>query len=546
VVVASPALERARQAFELRSWGEAYTGLSLAGRESDLDPADEERLATSAYLTGRDAEADDAWMRAHQRYAERADWRRAARCAIWPATCLIFRGDFSPAVDWIARATRALDNAGQDCAEHGWLLTLTGLPMLFGGDPDAADHRFMAALEIAERFGDNDLSVFTILCHAFVLISQQRTAETTALLDEVRLSVLAEKISPIMIGIAYCTAIDMCQQMFDLRHAREWTANLTRWCDSQPDLVPYRGNCLVHRCEIFHLQGAWTDALDAATRACEWLSGPTQWDSLGSAYYQLGEVQRVKGEFADAEAAYLKASRAGRDPEPGMSLLRLARGESRPAATAIRRALDEAESLLARSKILPAFVEVMIANNELEAAQDGAAELQQTADTIGAPYLRAIAAQASGAVLLASKDARTALRQLRKALAAWRDLDAPYPAARVRELMALACRSMDDHASAQLEFDAARVGFEQLGARPDLTRITGLMDLRSRPGAGRLTARELEVLALVASGKSNRVIAADLVLSEKTVARHVSNILTKLDLESRSQVTAYAYRHGLV
>jgi tetratricopeptide (TPR) repeat protein len=143
-----------------------------------------------------------------------------------------------------------------------------------------------------------------------------------ALLDEAMVSVTADEVAPMLAGIAYCQVIDLCQAGFDLRRAREWTEALTRWCDSQPDMVPFRGNCHVHRCEIFQLHGAWTDALESARRACEWLAGPPTWDALGSAYYQLAEIQRLRGELEAAEASYRRASLAGRDPEPGMSLLR--------------------------------------------------------------------------------------------------------------------------------------------------------------------------------------------------------------------------------
>jgi DNA-binding NarL/FixJ family response regulator len=365
-----------------------------------------------------------------------------------------------------------------------------------------------------------------------------------ALLDEIMVTLLVQQLSPVMVGIAYCHVIDMCQGMFELGRAREWTAALTRWCDSQPGLVPYRGNCLVHRCEIFQLQGAWGEALDAAERACEWLAGPAQWDSLGSAYYQLGEIQRLRGEFAPAEDAYRQASRAGRDPEPGMSLLQLAQGRVRVAAAAIRRALDEAEDALDRARVLPAHVEIMIAAEHVEAAREGASELGTISDELHAPlYLHALTAQATGAVLLAEGDARGALQQLRKAHAAWRDLDAPYQVARAREMTGLACQALQDDASAQLELDAARLVFEELGAAPDLARVGALA--RTRKGAGGLTARELEVLQLIASGKSNRAIARHLVISEKTVARHISNILTKLGLSSRTEAAAFAYTHGL-
>ena len=543
--VTGDALEEARASFERGSWGVAFDQLSAADGKAGLVPEDLERLATTAWMTGRDADADAAWLRAHEGYLRLGDTARGARCAFWQATCLLFRGEVSPAMGWVARGRRLLEDGGGERVDHGWLLTLTALPMVFEGDADSALPHLTDAIEIADRLRDADLAVLASLGMGVAMMLQQRTNEAVSLLDEIMVSFPSERISPVMVGIAYCQAIDICQQVFEPRRARKWTDALSRWCDSQPDLVPYRGNCLVHRCEIFQLGGAWRDALDAAQRACEWLSGPAYWDSLGSAYYQLGEIRRLRGEFANAEEAYRKASQAGRDPEPGMSLLRLAQAPPAVAAAAIRRALGEAQHPIVRSKILPAHVEIMIATRDLDAARASAAELQRVADDLGAPYLGGLSTHAAGSVLLAEGDARKALPQLRAAHATWRDLDAPYQAARVREMIGLACRALDDHASADLEFEAVRLIYQELGAAPDLARLARLT-AGPRPGAGGLTAREVEVLILVASGKSNRAIATHLVISEKTVARHISNIFTKLGLASRAEATAYAYEHGLV
>jgi DNA-binding NarL/FixJ family response regulator len=364
-----------------------------------------------------------------------------------------------------------------------------------------------------------------------------------ALLDETMVSVAAREVSPVLSGIAYCQAIALCQAVFDLRRAREWTDALTRWCDAQPDMVPFRGYCLVHRCEVLQLRGAWTDAMAAAGRACELLAGPPTWDALGSAHYHLGEIHRLRGAFEEAQASYRRASLAGRDPEPGMSLLRAAQGRLDVAVPALRRALDEAQDPTSRARLLPAYVEVLLEAGDTAAARMAADELARIGSGLGAVYLDALAATAGGAVLLAEGDPRGALTALRRAHAAWRDLDAPHEAARARMLAAVACRELGDSGGAELEFDAARSVLEALGAGPDIERLARLTGV---PATGGLSPREREVLLLLASGRSNRAIATELVISEKTVARHVSNIFTKLGLRSRTEATAHAYRHGMV
>ena len=524
-------------------WGDAFGDLSAVHREGELEAEDLELLAVAAYMAGRDRDCEEAWMAAHHAWMGRGEAERGARCAFWQALGLFFRGDMAPAMGWVARGGRLLQDSRGECVEHAWLRMLTALPLLFEGDADAAYPCFVEAAEIAERFGDPDATMFARLGRGYALILQGHISEGMALLDEVMVAVTADEVAPILAGIAYCQVIALCQAVFDFPRAREWTEALTRWCDSRSDLVPFRGNCLVHRCEIFQLQGAWTDALDSARRACEWLAGPPAWDALGSAYYQLAEIERLRGEFAQAEESYRQASLAGRDPEPGMSLLRLAQGRVDLAVPAIRRALDEAHDPIARSRLLPACVEVMLEAEEVGAAREAADELAGIAAQFDAPYMNALAAHAWGAVLLAEGDPRAALTTLRTAQRLWRDLEAPHEAARVRVLIGLACRERGDGASAELEFEAARGALEELGAAPDLARLARLVG-SVRPGG--LSRRESEVLTLVAAGKTNRMIAAELFISEKTVARHVSNIFTKLRLSSRAEATAYAFKRGLV
>ena len=533
--------ERTRGSFERRRWTDAFAELSAAQREGRLRAEDLERLAVAAYMVGSDDACQEAWIAAHHEWLGRGDPERAAQCAFWHALGLFFRGDLAPAMGWVARGGRLLEGRRRDSVAQAWLLMLTALPRLFEGDPEVGPSLAEAG-EIAERLADADASMFARLGRGYSLILQGRVAEGMALLDEVMVSVTADEVAPMLAGIAYCQVITLCQAVFDLRRAREWTQALTRWCDAQPDIVPFRGNCLVHRCEIFQLQGAWTDALESARRACDWLAGPPAWDALGSAHYQLGEVQRLRGELEEAEESYRRASLAGRDPEPGMSLLRLARGRIDLALAAIRRALEEAADPITRSRLLPACVEVLLEAEDVGAARAAADELAGIAAQLDAPYLNALAAHASGAVLLAEGDPRAALTALRDAHRSWRDLDAPHPAARVRLLIAVACRELGDGASAELEFAAARGVLEELGAAPDLERLARLA---GSPRPGGLSRREREVLILVAAGKTNRAIAAELFISEKTVARHVSNIFTRLGLSSRAAATAYAYKHGL-
>ena len=534
--------ERAQDAIERRSWGDAFAELVTAREAGELGAEDLERLALAAYMVGRDDESETAWMDAHREWARLQEHERAADCAFRHALCLFFRGDLAPAMGWVARGRRVLQRSDADCIERAWLAMLTALPRLFERDVDAASS-FADAERVAERLADADAATFARLGLGVALLSQGRTTEGMALLDEVMVAVTTEEVSPVIAGIAYCQTIASCQAVFDLRRAREWTRALSRWCDSQPDLVPFRGNCLVHRCEILQLEGAWPVAAAEAARACEALAGPPAWDSLGSAYYQLGEIQRLRGELAQAEESYRQARLAGREPEPGLSLLRLAHGRADLARQAIHQALEDTEDPVLRSRLLPACVEIALETGDLTVARESADELAATAAQVGAPYLHAIAAHARCAVLLAEGQPQAARTALRRVVKQWRELEAPYEVARARALLAIACRELGDEEGAELEREAAAQVFAELGAATDLERVRGQVapGLATTP----LSAREREVLVLVAAGKSNKAIALELSISEKTVARHMSNMFAKLDVSSRTEAAAYAFRHGL-
>ena len=542
-------LELGQRAYERAAWGDAYAHLSAADRETALDLDDLERLAVAAYLTGRAEESAGLWARAHLRCAQVGDPARAARCAFWLAFGLLNAGELARGGGWVDRAQRLL--AGelgdqQDCVEQGYLRYSVALRTLFEGDAATARDAFVQAAGIGARFRDPQLVALARIGEGRCLIYLGQLAQGMALLDEAMVAVTAREVSPTAVGDLYCTVIDGCQEVFDVRRAREWTAALSHWCDAQPELVLYRGQCLIHRAEIMLLRGAWGDALDEIRRAIERLAQPASQRAVGAALLPAGGAapaarggHRGRGGVPAGQPVG-SAAAAGAGPAPAGP------GPGRCGRAAIRRVLDEAEHALAEGSRLAPTSRSCWRAGDVGAGRAAAEELAGVASGWEAPLLRAQAAQAPGAVLLAEGDARGAVAALRRAWAGWRELEAPYDAARARVLLGLACRALGDEDGAAMELDAARSVFERLGAGPDLARVEQLATRTAPAAPGGLTARELEVLALVAGGRTNRAIAAELVISERTVATHVSSILTKLGLPSRSAATAYAYRHHLV
>lgn len=538
---------RAHDAYARRAWLDAHAELTAADREAPLDPEDLERLATAAYLLGLEAESVDAWTRAHRAFLDRGDVERAVRCAFWLAFGAQNVGDLALGGGWIARARRLLDQCGRDCVERGYLLFPDALRAVFERDVDTALERFTEVAAVGERFADPTLTTLGRLGQGRCHLQRGRLSEGLALIDEVFVAVSMGEMSPLAVATVYCSGIEGCQQIFDLRRAQEWTAALGKWCESQPEAVPYRGHCLVRRAEVLQLHGAWSDAMGEVQRACDVLAVPgPKGAAAGAAFYQQAELLRLRGEYEQAQEVYARASQWGRRPQPGLALLRAAQGQLDAAVAAIQSALDEATEPSRRATLLSAAVEIRLAAGDTAQAREAAAELSDVADELDAPFLRAISASASGAVLLAEGDAKGGLAVLRQAWGLWQELDAPYDAARVRVLVGLCCRASGDEETAVMELDAARCVFQQLGAAADLARVQPMLRPPPSRSSGALSARELQVLRLVASGRSNRAIATSLVISEKTVARHVSNIFIKLGVSTRAAATAYAYEHELV
>lgn len=539
-------LDRGRESYRRWSWLDAYMSLSLADKESPLAPEDLEILARAAYLIARDDDCLTALRRAHQAYLNRADAVSAARSAFWLGFRLLSLGEIGQATGWLARAHRLLEQEERDCVERGYLELPLVLQHLATGDYEAARVAAARAVKIGESFQEADLTEYARHLQGRAWLKLGRVDEGLALLDQAMVAVIAGELSPLVTGLIYCSVIEGCQEVYELRRADEWTAGLTQWCERQPGLMTYTGSCLVHRAEVMLVRGAWLEAIEEAQRAYERIAQGADREATGAGFYLQGEGHRLLGSFEEAEDAYRQASQFGCEPQPGLSLLRLAQTNIDAASSAIRRVMAESAEPLRRAKLLPAAIEILIAAGDMPGAADACRELEEIAERHNAGALHAMAAQARAAFEVAGGNPQAALPLLRRAGQIWQELGAPYGHARVRVLVAKACLALGDDDSAKLELDSARAAFERLGAAPDIARIDAMVPDGSIRSKGGLTPRELQVLRLVAAGKTNKAIATELFLSEKTVERHMSSIFTKLDLSSRAGATAYAYEHQLV
>jgi DNA-binding CsgD family transcriptional regulator len=455
----------------------------------------------------------------------------------------MLRGEEARGGGWTARAEHLAGEAGE-CAAAGLVLTPRFLGAWMSGDADTASTLAREMVDLARRIDDLELLAMGLLCTGEAEYSAGRTEPARKAFDEAMVLVTNDEVSPVLAGIVYCGVIDSCMEAGDLRRAAQWTDALQRWCADQPDLVPYRGQCLVHRSQVLTAHGEWLEAATAVELACRRLSAPPH-PAIGLAFYQQGDLHRLRGDFVAAEEAYKAAGRHGKDPVPGFALLRLAQGNVEAAGAAANRMVAEHRGAgLLAAPVLAAAVEILVVSGDVDRARAFAEELIGLAGGSDLPLVQATVAHASGSVLLAGDDATGALTAFRRACRLWHELEVPYEEARARVGVSRACAALGDHDASTVERDAARAIFMRLGAGPDLERLDAPPSASGR--ADGLTERECDVLRQVAAGRTNRQIAAELSISEHTVARHLQNIFLKLQLTSRAAATAYAYEQGIV
>jgi DNA-binding NarL/FixJ family response regulator len=533
-------LVRAREAYQRREWVAAYDALASAG---DLAGDDFDRLGTAAFLLARKNDCVMAFQRAYQAHVAAGQPLAAVRSAFFLALQLFTHGEPAVGGGWVARASRLLDEHGDDVVERGYLLVHLMFRHIMSAEWEQALELSAQVSDYGRRFGDPDLCAMGLSSQGRLMLTGGRVNEGLAQLDEAMTGIAAGEVSPIFAGEIYCSMIEACQEVSDFARAAEWTMALTNWCDSQPDLVPFTGQCALHRGQIMRLRGAYVEALEEFSQACQrYLVAETP-EPAGLAMAERANVLRIQGEYSEAEQAYAEAVDRGHDPQPDLALLWVARGREAAAVGAVRRLLAEPRAPIERMQIAPASVEVLLSVGETTEAAELIDEMRAIVSDVACDGLHASTNFAVGSRLLATGDASRALQELRGAHRLWVSLSAPYEAARCRLLIGRALRLLGDEESAMAELSGARRIFAELGAAPAEHEAAQLLQSRAAPGG--LTAREVEVLRLVAAGKTNPEIAAMLVLSEKTVARHLSNIFSKIDVTSRTAAAAFAFENRL-
>jgi ATP/maltotriose-dependent transcriptional regulator MalT len=498
-------LETAERAFARDDWPTAFSSFRAAGEAAGLSADQWYSLAESAWWLGEIDVALDAWQRAHDDYVASGDLSRAAMSALFLACHSLERGDAAAGSGWMHRTRRLLDEAPEGPA-HGYPLYFRIFAEMAAGELDAAMSSADEVAGIGRRFGDPNLVAISLVGKGRALLKRGAVADGMAVLDDAMLEALSGRLHPVWTGAVYCHLMDACHELDELRRAGEWTRAASRWCEGIPAGGVYRGICRVHRAQVLHIRGSWQEAEREAVRACEDMAH-LHVGTIAEGHYEIGEIRRLRGDLTGAEDAFRHAHELGRDPQPGLALVRLAQGQPDAAAASIRTALAVlGAGPLPRARFCVAQVEISLSIGDLETARVACTELEQTAATYQSSGLAAAARQARGAVLLHEGAATEAVTVLRAACRRWQDLDAKHHAAGTRLLLAEAYRSLGDEDAAQLELDAADAVFAQLGAEPGRRRAASLRGHGSLPGG--MTDREAEVLRLVAKGCTNHDIAS--------------------------------------
>lgn len=479
----SERLELARNALAGKDWQVAYAALAELNRAENLDADDLNGLADAAWWTGRMDESIEARTRAYAAWLDQGAQRAAALSALHLARDNeLKRSGLHGA--WLARAERLLSEE-DDSVERGYLERMRSRLALAVGDFDSAIAHAERTLELGSRFQDRDLMALGLHDKGSALVRQGDAETGLALIDEATVAAVSGELNPYVTGIIYCGVISASFDVADLGRAGNWTEAATRWCDRQ-SISGFPGVCRVNRAEVMRLRGSWPEAEKEIRTAVAEL-GEFAPSVAASAFNELGELQLRMGDLAAAEEAFRQAHGLGVEPQPGLALLRLATGDAESARRSIRRALsDEARNRLSRARLLPASVEISLAAGEVEEARAAADELAEIAQDYGTSALAAHAAAASGAVALAEKNVDAALRELRRAIRLYQEVETPYEAALVRLLVAEAYRLDGDADAAELELRAAEATFDRLGAVRDVRRAAeSLGRLAAAAGGGR-------------------------------------------------------------
>ncbi|WP_020386066.1 helix-turn-helix transcriptional regulator [Kribbella catacumbae] len=533
-------LARARELHHASRWAEACTEYAAADAEEPLCVEDLQAFAEAAQVSARGDEAVALLHRVFEQRVSADELEDAAQVAFWLWWVLLNTNEVVQASGWLKQTSRIL---GPELAGSLWLRIPEAMFQAATGNRSRAGELLRAIVDE----GQGEVVPWALCMWGQTLIEDGRLEDGLDRLEEAMAILRNQGLSPRVTPWIYCAAVRGCCVARDFARARDWNRSMARWLDSLSSVGgAYLGNCRIYRSRLMSLNGAWPDAVDEIAAVCADLDGYTGW-VCGHAFYQLGEVRRLRGEWDAAEGAYRRAAEHGCPTQPGLALLRLGEGELDAASAGVRRALTEVAATPDRLDLLKAAVTIYLEQGDIEAARVAVTEFEELTEDLTMPVIDAERCAVRGALSLSEGDPVGALPLLRRAVATWQDQDAPHERAQVNVLIGQACRALADQDGARLEFSAARETFERLGARPDLARLDRII-AATDAGAGTsgLTPREIEVLCLIARGKANRAIANELHLSERTVHRHVSNIFTKLDVDSRTAAVAYGIRHGIV